>query len=61
MAPGAEAVMVAECLKRTLEPSTHIRRIAENDLKQMEQLPGKFLIHLLGQADNVMIYSNGFT
>ncbi|KAL3998143.1 Cse1 family protein [Acanthocheilonema viteae] len=40
MAPAAEAVVVAECLKRTLEPSAHIRRIAENDLKQMEQLPG---------------------
>lgn len=38
MAAGAEAV--AECLKRTLEPNAQIRRIAENDLKQMEQLPG---------------------
>ncbi|VDO22436.1 unnamed protein product [Brugia timori] len=44
MAAGAEAV--AECLKRTLEPNAQIRRIAENDLKQMEQLPGKLLIML---------------
>ncbi|VDO30255.1 unnamed protein product [Onchocerca flexuosa] len=40
MASGAEAVMVAECLQRTLEPNAQIRRNAENQLKQMEQLPG---------------------
>lgn len=47
MAAEAEAVVVAECLKRTLEPNAQIRRIAENDLKQMEQLPGMFFISLL--------------
>uniref|UniRef100_A0A915PJA9 Exportin-2 n=1 Tax=Setaria digitata TaxID=48799 RepID=A0A915PJA9_9BILA len=40
MAEGAKAVVVAECLKRTLEPNAQVRRNAENELKQMEQLPG---------------------
>lgn len=44
MARGVETAVVAECLKRTLEPSAHVRQVAENDLKQMEQLPGKLLI-----------------
>ncbi|CAG9533563.1 unnamed protein product [Cercopithifilaria johnstoni] len=55
MAPGAEAVVVAECLKRTLEPSAHIRRIAENDLKQMEQLPGFGMVCLDLIFDQQMI------
>ncbi|VDM08619.1 unnamed protein product [Wuchereria bancrofti] len=53
MAAGAEAV--AECLKRTLEPNAQIRRIAENDLKQMEQLPGKLLIMLANQYKLMII------
>lgn len=59
MAPGVEAVVVAECLKRTLEPNAQIRRIAENDLKQMEQLPGKLLIYV--RIDNMGIAIDNFT
>lgn len=47
MTSGAEAVVVAECLQRTLEPNAQIRRNAENQLKQMEQLPGK--LHISNQ------------
>ncbi|VDN03504.1 unnamed protein product [Thelazia callipaeda] len=46
MAQTANASLVAECLRRTLQSDAQVRRNAESDLKQIEQLPGMFMLIL---------------